>query len=187
MFRQLDQAPIRQMQGRLADDRARREIGGRVHGARLPRHDDHELRGAFGRGDRRRPPALAVGQHDEGEVAMQQARGGEHDAVEHRLGVGRRLTDDAQDFRGRGLAFERMLDVARARLHLFEETCVLDRYDRLIGERLHLRDVGRREGGGCDARHGEQADHFAAIGERHKTHAAIAACAGDLADARIRR
>ena len=63
------------------------------------------------------------------------------DRVEHRLHVGLRLADHAQDVAGRGLLLERLGEVAVARLQLLEQAHVLDRDDGLVGEGLQQRDL----------------------------------------------
>ena len=61
------------------------------------------------------------------------------DRLEHRLHVGRRARDHAQDFADRRLLFERFLG-------LVEEADVLDRERRLVGEGLDQRDLLVGEG-----------------------------------------
>ena len=70
------------------------------------------------------------------------------DRVEHRLHVGRRTRDHPQDFRGSRLLLQRLLEIARLRLHLVEQTRVLDRDYRLIGEGLDEFDLAQTEGTG---------------------------------------
>ena len=45
---------------------------------------------------------------------------------------------------GRRLLLQRLVEVARARLHLVEQPRVLDRDDGLVGESLEQRDLARR-------------------------------------------
>ena len=46
----------------------------------------------------------------------------------------RRPADHVEDFTGRGLVFERLAELAGARLHLVEQPHILDRDHRLVGE-----------------------------------------------------
>ena len=165
----VDRRPIREIKHRLAEDGPGRETGGCIEGILALQQDRKR---AFGRGDRRVPPALSVGEHDEGEVAMQQPRGGAHDALEHRPRVGRRLADDPQDLRGRGLPLQRDADVARARLHLVEQPHVLDRDHRLVGEGRDEFDLALRERNRRAARQRKGADRFAVAHQRHAEHGA---------------
>ena len=77
-----------------------------------------------------------------------------HDRVEHRLGVGHRAADHAQDLGRRRLLLERLLG-------LVEQAHVLDRDHRLVGEGLQQLDVVRRELLRARAGHAEHADRDA--------------------------
>ena len=77
--------------------------------------------------------------------APAQCDGTAHDRVEHRLHIGRRAADDAQDLGRRGLPLEGLGELAVAGLQLVEEPRVLDRDDRLVGEGLEQADLLRRE------------------------------------------
>src|SRR5260370_21368324 len=68
-----------------------------------------------------------------------------HDRVEHRLHVGRRLADHAENLARRGLSIERYREVSIANFKLAEEPHVLDGDDRLVGERLEQPDLALRE------------------------------------------
>ncbi len=61
------------------------------------------------------------------------------DRVEHGLHIGRRARDDLQHFRRRRLLFQRLLGFV-------EQSNVLDRERRLVGEGLHQRDLLVGEG-----------------------------------------
>ena len=67
-------------------------------------------------------------------------------ASKHRLQVGRRAADDAQDLAGRRLLLQRLGQLAVALLQLLEQPRVLDGDDGLVGEGLQQRDllVGER-------------------------------------------
>ncbi len=88
-----------------------------------------------------------VGEHV-GEVGIAKLRDRSGNRVEHRLHVGLRPADDAQDVAGRGLLLERLREVAVAGAELVEEADVLNRDDRLIGKRLQQRDLRIGEGAG---------------------------------------
>ena len=78
-----------------------------------------------------RSPSISAGTPPTGRRAGARALG---DRVEHRLHVGRRAADDAQDLGRRGLLLERLLG-------LVEQAHVLDRDHRLVGEGLQQRDL----------------------------------------------
>ena len=61
--------------------------------------------------------------------------------VEHRLQIERRAADDLQHVGGGGLLLQRLGEIAGARLHLVEQSHVLDRDDRLVGEGLDELDL----------------------------------------------
>src|SRR6516162_4192855 len=67
------------------------------------------------------------------------------DRVENRLQIESRAADDLQQVAGRGLVIERLLEIARARAHLREQTRVLDRDDRLVGKGAYQIDLPIRE------------------------------------------
>src|SRR5262249_41673394 len=69
----------------------------------------------------------------------------DQDRLEHGPDVGRGARDDAQDVRHRGLPFERLGQLAIARLELVEEPHVLDRDHGLVREGLEERDLTLRE------------------------------------------
>ena len=68
-------------------------------------------------------------------------RGRSGNRIEHRLHVGRRFADDAQDLAGGGLLLERFGQRPVARLQLVEEPNVLDRDHGLIGKGLQQSDL----------------------------------------------
>ena len=72
--------------------------------------------------------------------------------LEHRLDVGRRARDDAQDLAGRRLLLQRLGEVAVARLQLLEQADVLDRDHRLVGEGLEQLDLPVGNGSGLGPR-----------------------------------
>src|SRR6516225_8257294 len=83
---------------------------------------------------RRNFQKFAIMQPDNTEYGLAQARGALNDRIEHRLSIRWRPTDDAEDLAGRGLMLQRFRQLARARLHLVEESHILDRDHRLVGE-----------------------------------------------------
>src|SRR6516165_10611981 len=82
---------------------------------------------------------------DHGKGGIEQAPQAFGDGVEHRLGVVHRAADGGKDFRGGGLLLERFLQVAGARLDLFEQPDVRNRDDGLVGEHLDRLDLTLRE------------------------------------------
>ena len=77
---------------------------------------------------------IAFHEPDDDVVRSAEARGALSDRVEHRLGVGGRAADDAQNLRCRRLLLERFL-------RLVEQPHVLDRDHRLGGERFEELDL----------------------------------------------
>jgi hypothetical protein len=98
------------------------------------------------------PHALAVPPPDLGVGRAAVAGRALHHRVEHRLEIGGRAADHAQDLRGGGLLGEAVGQLPVAALELGEEVHVLDRDDRLRRERLQEGEL--------------------AVGERPRLHAA---------------
>ncbi len=146
------------------DDDARREIG-----VGIDRHRPTIGRSKQSFRPRRgyRPVGGGVATQDERQVAAEQPRGGEHDGVEYRLHVGRRLTDDAQNLGCRGLPGQRLL-------RLLEQPRVLDGDDGLVGETLLERKLLRRKGQRPVAVYDENADR---LPSRRNGVPAMTACA----------
>ena len=82
------------------------------------------------------------------------------DLLEHRRGVGHRVADDVQHLGGRRLLLQRLL-------RLVEQAHVLDRDQRLVGERLGQRDLGVAERAGRLAPEHQHADALAFADHRH--------------------
>jgi hypothetical protein len=80
------------------------------------------------------------------EPALHSPHCGRGNSVELRVNVGQRLRNHAQDLAGRGLLFERLGQLAIARLQLVEQPGVLDRDHRLFGEGLQQGDLRGRPG-----------------------------------------
>ena len=57
-------------------------------------------------------------------------------SIEHGVQVEGRAADDLENVARRSLIFERLLQLARASLHLLEKSGILDRDYRLVGEGL---------------------------------------------------
>ena len=57
------------------------------------------------------------------------------------MDIGGRAADDVEHLAGRGLVFERFLEVARARLQFGEQPRILHRDDRLVGKGAHQFDL----------------------------------------------
>ena len=104
---------------RVAVDRQRVDVAHRVRRRPLRRQQAEHV---------------AVGQVHRRDRRVAQAGGALRDRLEHRLHVGRRARDHAQDFADRRLLLERFL-------RFVEQAHVLDRDRRLVGEGLHQRDL----------------------------------------------
>src|SRR5262245_27792709 len=76
-----------------------------------------------------------------GPFCLTQGPRGSDDGVEHRLQLARRATDDREYFTGGGLVLERLLQLGRARLHLLEQSRILDGDDGLVGKGLEQGDL----------------------------------------------
>src|SRR5215470_2684383 len=83
---------------------------------------------------RRNLQKFAVVEPDNAEYGLAQARGALNNRIEHRLSIGRRAADDVKHLARRGLMFKRFAELARARLHLLEESHILDRNHRLVSK-----------------------------------------------------
>src|SRR5215471_11563682 len=77
---------------------------------------------------------FAVLEPHNAEYGLAQARGALNNRIEHRLSIGRRAADDVKHLARRGLMFKRFAELARARLHLLEESHILDRNHRLVSK-----------------------------------------------------
>src|SRR5262249_55866310 len=77
-----------------------------------------------------------------------------------RLSIRWRPTDDAEDLAGRGLMLQRFRQLARARLHLVEESHILDRDHRLVGKSREQLYLLFAEGPHLGATDQERADGF---------------------------
>jgi hypothetical protein len=114
--RQLDERPVRQMQGLPVNDDARWEVRGRVDPRRHPSGARLEKTRRSGDGDGHE--ALIVTAQKVRRIAAEQTHGSQHDGFEHGLHVAFRLADDAQDFRCRGLTCLRLAKL-RGEAHCF--------------------------------------------------------------------
>ena len=81
--------------------------------------------------------------------------------------IERRAADDLQHVGCRGLLFERLLNIARARLHLVEQAHILDCDDGLVGEGLDEFDLARTEGAGLRLSDDENAFDPIVAEQRH--------------------
>src|SRR5262249_35685633 len=84
---------------------------------------------------------LAVEPGDEAILGLAEARHALGGHVGHRLDVRQQATDDVEHLAGRGLVFESLGQLLRARLHLIEQPHVLNRDHRLVGEGLNQLDL----------------------------------------------
>ena len=81
-------------------------------------------------------------------------------AVEHRVEVERRATDDLQHVGGRSLLLQRLAQVIGLGLYLVEQPRVLDGDRRLIGESLNELDLAWRKGFGLGTPEAENSDQL---------------------------
>ena len=79
---------------------------------------------------------IAVWKRNGQDRVREQVQAAAHDGVKDRLRVGRRVADDLENFRRRGLPLKRFRKIARALSQLVEQLCVLDGDDSLRGEVL---------------------------------------------------
>ncbi len=105
---------------------------------------------------------FAVEPEDRAKLCVAQSRRPFGDHVENRLQIGRRARDDAENVVGRGLLLQRFGERLVARLHLVEQTNVLDGDHRLVGEGLQQRDLLVAEGPDLGAPDDQDADGFSA-------------------------
>ena len=111
-------------------------------------------------GHRRPPKDLAfLCEHDRAR-ARDQAKTGVDDHVKHRLNVRRRTGDHLENFRRRGLSFQRLL-------RFVEKADILDGDHGLVREGLHQRNLFVAEGPGNSADDGQNADAFGVTHQRH--------------------
>jgi len=110
-------------------------------------------------------PALAY--CDRREIGAAKPDGRFDHCVEHQLHIGGRARDDFQDVAGRGLIFERFFEVARAGLQFTEQSRVLHRDDRLVGEGAHQFDLPLSERVDPPPRQIDRADDGSLAQQRH--------------------
>ena len=91
-----------------------------------------------------------------------------HDGVEGRLHVSRRVADDLENFRRRGLLLQRFCEIISALAQLVEQSRVLDGNDGLGSEVLHQLDllIGERPYFGAIDKEG--ADQLVLLKHRHR-------------------
>ena len=116
--------------------------------------------------------SVAVEREHVGELRAAEPQDRIRDRVEHRLHIGLRPADHAQDVAGRRLLLERFGEVAVARLELLEQPHVLDRDDRLVGEGLQQCDLRIRKRPRHVAINGDRADGLPSRSMRHGKDAA---------------
>src|SRR6202171_1627675 len=78
---------------------------------------------------------------DGDDVGLAQASCRFRKRVEYLLQIERGTADDLEHVRGRGLLLQRLGQIARPRLHFFEQPDIAERDYRLIGERLQQGDL----------------------------------------------
>jgi hypothetical protein len=110
--------------------------------------------------------------HDEHRRSRSAAEAGRvaHDRVEHRLEVGRRARDHAQDLRGGRPLLEGLGQVAVARLTLLRQSGFLDGQGGLVGEGSEQGDLLGGEGADTHATDRDDADGRAFGEERRREH-----------------
>ena len=109
--------------------------------------------------------ALAYGDRSDIGAAKPARRFGHR--VQHRLHIGGRAADDVEHLAGRGLVFERLLQIVGALPQIIEQPCILDRNHRLVGESGDEFDLC-----GCEGSHGspgaaDDTDRLAVSQDRH--------------------
>src|ERR1700730_4816730 len=77
---------------------------------------------------------LACSQGDAGVVSAAKASSSLDNSIQHRLQIEGRAADDLQYIAGRGLVFERFLEIARALAQLAKKPRVLDRDRGMFGK-----------------------------------------------------
>ncbi len=97
------------------------------------------------------------------------------DRIEDRLHIRCRTADDVQHIGGCNLVFERFLQLAGFRLHLLEQTHILDGDDGLVGEGLQQCDLLVREGFHRRPIHRKYPDGNTLAQHRNAKHGAISA------------
>jgi hypothetical protein len=90
--------------------------------------------------------------------------------LEHGLQVAGRTRDNAQDLGCRRLLLQRLAKLARASLLGIEQSNVLDRDDRLVGELLQQSFLRLRDGSGLGPADHDDAERIAAAQHRHSQH-----------------
>ena len=182
------QRPLKNLRGRLSD--VRDMDNGAVQDSppdgdvcrrwprKCPLRDLERLRVEVGVSDE--VHRLAVVAEETAEQAVAQPVRALDDGVEHRLDVGGRTGDDAQDLGGGGLLRERLGEVAVARPQLLEQADVLDGDDRLIREGSEQVDLPVREGRGRFARDRDQAEGDVPPHHRHHEASAVAPQPGEF-------
>jgi hypothetical protein len=84
---------------------------------------------------------LAVESVDKAELRVTEPGRAFGDHIENGLDLAGRATDDVEHIAGCCLIFERLTQLMGARLHLFEQSCILDCDHRLVGESFEQRDL----------------------------------------------
>src|SRR5436309_8310400 len=94
---------------------------------------------------RHRANATALAQEHLAKLGLADRDGMLQHSLEHWLQLTGRTTDNLKNLRGRGLLFQRLAELARARLYIVEQPYILDRDDGLIGEGFEQCDLLVRE------------------------------------------
>ena len=115
---------------------------------------------------------VAVATQDISHFCFAERRGGSDERVEHWLQIEGRAADDLEHVAGRGLVFQRFLQIARAAAQLIEQPGVFDRNHRLVGEGAHQADLLFGERLDPLAREHDDANQRILAQERHPQHCA---------------
>ena len=134
-------------------------------GRRRRGEESHPFRSDAGMGSGRE--RLSIANEDRSVDTANKFDGRRDQRIKHRLQIERRAADDLEHFGRRGLLLQRLGEIARARLHFFEQARVLDGDHRLVGEGLHEVDHSRRKRPSFVANEHDHADDFAVPEHRH--------------------
>ena len=104
---------------------------------------------------------------DERVIGLAQPRRRLDQRIQHRLQVECRAADHLEHVGGGGLLLQRLAEIVGARLHLVEQSHVLDRDHRLVGEGLEQFDLLRTEGPWFCADYDKSADDKSLAQKRH--------------------
>ena len=111
---------------------------------------------------------LAIAAVDRAVAGVAEAGGRFGEGVEHRLQIEGRAADDLQHVAGRGLVFERLLEVVGASLQFAIGLGAGDGDDRLLGKGLQQCDLAVREAADLSTTQRHRADRRAVTQQRQR-------------------